>query len=58
MNMSYCRFRNTSIDLEDCCGALEDYEEISEEEMTFAETLYERCKRYIEAFENYTENEY
>ena len=35
-NMSYCRFHNTSIDLHDCLGALEDGEELSKPE-------YESC---------------
>ena len=31
-NMSYCRFRNTEIDLEDCLDALNMQEELSREE--------------------------
>lgn len=50
MNMSYCRFRNTRIDFEDCVGALEEYEELSWEEEVAAETLYELCARYVEAY--------
>lgn len=29
-NMSYCRFHNTDIDLNDCLWALEDNDELSE----------------------------
>lgn len=56
MNMSYCRFRNTRIDLEDCCGALEDLEEISVDEMVAAETMYEECERYLRAFKEYKQH--
>ena len=35
-NMSYCRFRNTLLDLHDCLNALEDGEELSKPE-------YESC---------------
>ena len=31
-NMSYCRFRNTKSDLEDCLDALMDEKELSREE--------------------------
>ena len=31
-NMSYCRFHNTNIDLEDCLEALRDGKELSEDE--------------------------
>lgn len=40
-NMSYCRFRNTRIDLADCLETLEYNEEISKEE-------YNACKRMFE----------
>ena len=62
-NMSYCRFRNTSLDLADCVDALEnsmehkgtyvdeDFDEISQEEIRAAKTMREQCERYIEAFD-------
>lgn len=57
MNMSYCRFSNTLVDLEDCCGALEEGAAISWEEMRKAERMREMCERYIEAFDQYVESE-
>lgn len=38
-NMSYCRFQNTSKDLEDCLDALEDYRISSQEEKTSAKFM-------------------
>lgn len=37
-NMSYCRFRNTKVDMEDCLDALRNYEELNADE-------YKACKR-------------
>ena len=51
--MSYCRFHNTLIDLEDCCGALEEGERISSQEWIKATTMREVCERYIQAFDEY-----
>jgi hypothetical protein len=48
-NMSYCRFRNTLIDLRDCFGALEDMttdepvKPLSREELAAAEQLASTC---------------
>lgn len=39
-NMSYCRFRNTKADMEDCLDALKDREELSKEE-------FGACKRML-----------
>ena len=62
-NMSYCRFRNTSLDLEECVDALEnmqmhegtpydeDGDELHYEERRAAKTMREQCERYIEAFD-------
>ena len=38
--MSYCRFRNTNMDLEDCLQALRDGEEISKEEFIACQSLF------------------
>lgn len=63
-NMSYCRFHNTRIDLEDCVNALEnsmkhkgtyvdeDFDEISQEEIRAAKGMRDLCERYIEAFDD------
>ena len=48
MNMSYCRFQNTVIDLADCMDALEeiDYDltKLSADEEKAARRLIEICK--------------
>ena len=42
MNMSYCRFYNTVIDIRDCLDALRyDEEKLSEEEMLACRELFE-----------------
>lgn len=45
-NMSYCRFHNTDIDLNDCLWALEDNDELSEME-------YEACVHMFNRFVNF-----
>ena len=45
-NMSYCRFRNTMMDLDDCLYALEEGEEIGNEEL-------DACKRMFKKFINF-----
>jgi hypothetical protein len=50
MNMSYCKFQNTAIDLADC---LEDItEELSFEEHRARLRLVKLCKQVVEASEN------
>jgi hypothetical protein len=39
-NMSYCRFYNTRIDLEDCLDALNDNEELSAEELKSCKQMF------------------
>lgn len=51
-NMSYCRFRNTKMDLEDCVYTLSDLmyneeEPLSPEEKAAADRMYEICQEYI-----------
>lgn len=43
VNMSYCRFHNTQMDLEDCLDALRDNEEISKSE-------FMKCKQMFGSF--------
>ena len=55
-NMSYCRFRNTSSDFEDCIFGLNDIiegtdETLSYEEFRAAERIYRMCEEYMAAFE-------
>ena len=61
-NMSYCRYQNTAIDLEDCAAAMEEegYEGLEFKEQMAADRLYEICQRYMQAYEQQKEfdNEY
>lgn len=43
-NMSYCRFRNTAMDLEDCLDTLRD----GEEELSNSE--FNACKKMLRKF--------
>ena len=51
-NMSYCRFRNTNIDMEDCIDALKeieyDDEEISEEEAESCVEMFDSIIEYLD----------
>ncbi len=47
-NMSYCRFRNTIHDLNDCAEALIDDEPLSEEESKAAGQLIKTCRQIVE----------
>lgn len=40
-NMSYCRFRNTSSDLDDCLEALNNGESLSEEEHRACTSMFQ-----------------
>lgn len=64
-NMSYCRFQNTSHDLQDCIDALENYENDSEEgyknlskaEKDAADSMREQCETYIRLYDEATNAE-
>ena len=43
MNMSYCRFYNTLLDLKDCYYNIEDLEDMSDEEKRARKQLIELC---------------
>lgn len=60
-NMSYCRFRNTQIDLADCVYTLEgirngEEEPQSPEEYYASKRMYELCQEYIQLFEELEED--
>jgi hypothetical protein len=62
--MSYCKFQNTFIDLQDCVHTLYNAEEsfdelkLSEEENTAMKRMYALCKAYMEEFDRlYSDNE-
>lgn len=40
-NMSYCRFHNTRLDLEDCLDAIRDEESLSDEEARAGRHLFD-----------------
>lgn len=57
-NMSYCRFHNTLIDLEDCNGALQDFLDnddksaiSSKEERRKAKQLIELCHNIADSWD-------
>lgn len=41
-NMSYCRFRNTNMDLVDCLSALEDGAELSTDEFIACKNMFRK----------------
>lgn len=56
-NMSYCRFQNTVIDLQDCYDALEEMgddeemiEDLSSEELRAKKKLIQLCEDIINDF--------
>lgn len=49
-NMSYCRFHNTSIDLDDCEEALFNEDPLSPSEIRSAKDLIQSCIRIAEEF--------
>ena len=55
--MSYCRFENTTPELNKCARALEDGEILNEYEEPYRELLYNAALRYIDAYENYETRE-
>jgi hypothetical protein len=42
-NMSYCRFQNTVLDMEDCISVLNDSEELSDDEANAKDRLIQLC---------------
>lgn len=51
-NMSYCRFRNTLADLQDCAEALDDYDSLDridcDHERLAAKQLIKLCSRVVD----------
>jgi hypothetical protein len=57
-NMSYCRFRNTLIDLQDCAEELETmydngYCDLDQEEIQAAIHLIEQCENILSVSDDY-----
>lgn len=42
VSMSYCRFRNTEIEMDACLNAIDDRDELSEEEKESANRLFRK----------------
>ena len=51
-NMSYCRFENTTIDIDDCLGAIEDSytecEDLSRREVEALQRLLEQAEEILD----------
>jgi hypothetical protein len=56
-NMSYCRFRNTLGDFEDCLDALDSGKAMSDEEQRAAFWLIKKARELAEQFEGYSDEE-
>lgn len=59
-NMSYCRFQNTSIDLDDCVRVLEDtYDfedlDLSRDEARAMRYMASLCKEFLDNYERLVE---
>ena len=56
-NMSYCRFRNTLSDLQDCLQAIteEGFESLSPGELRAARSLYDVCQEFVDECQDYIE---
>ena len=52
-NMSYCRFRNTLIDLKDCYDNITEIEEMSEDELHARRKLIELCQEIAQDADYY-----
>lgn len=56
MNMSYCRFQNTEIDLRDCVSELEYVDDLESLELSVDESramkrMYTLCINYVNEYE-------
>jgi hypothetical protein len=56
-NMSYCRFRNTLGDFEDCLDALDSGKAMSDEEQRAAFWLIQKARELAEQFEGCSDEE-
>lgn len=63
-NMSYCRYENTSSDLQDCIDNLDSpeyedgsFENLSPRERRSADELREQCETYIRLYDELIEDE-
>jgi len=55
-NMSYCRFQNTSIDLQDCIYALDTADSVddlnlSNDEQHAFDRMYQQCHDFMASYE-------
>lgn len=61
-NMSYCRFENTSHDLQDCVDAMQEAEtllalDLSTHEQIAIKSMYETAQEFMNQYERLTQNE-
>ena len=61
-HMSYCKFRNTTIDLADCVYTLENIrlgeeEPLSPEEYSASKMMYDLCQEYVRLFDELHEED-
>ena len=52
-NMSYCRFQNTSNDLQDCVYSLEEENHLSTEEFSAMQKMISIATEFLELAEDY-----
>ena len=57
-NMSYCRFRNTLYDLQDCANAIEMGEDIESSELSALIEMRDLCEYFIESLSEEIDNIY
>ena len=57
INMSYCRFSNTALALEECVDDLENYgiNNLSKDESAAAISIYELAKKFIKLYDESNE---
>lgn len=63
-NMSYCRYENTSMDLQDCIDNLEEpqyegeaYKELSDTEKRACDEIRQQCETFIRIYDDKIEDE-
>ena len=50
-NMSYCRFHNTNLDVNDCIEALYEETELSDDEFIACKNMFENILEFFEGYD-------
>ena len=50
-NMSYCRFHNTNLDMNDCIEALYDNDGLSSDEFIACKNMFENVLEFFEGYD-------